>query len=206
MSIEELELQLGLAQERALKYSGTIQERLAALDAVSDAQRDLAAAKGLPFARRLDIGVFPEAGASEARLIQDEYRSVLTFSAMRLQTDGSRSGAGTATVEFVRCIVTSFGYPNDEALPGHPLYNSGLSAYDVFEVVDSPWIRRLTEQNRVAFPSTPDSTQRHFIFTFHDSTFECIADELRVTIQPFPERDESRSTIRGEHVVGCNGG
>jgi hypothetical protein len=191
MSIEELEQRLRLAQERARKNSGTIQERLAALDAVSDAQRDLAAAKGLPFARPLDIGVFPEAGVSEARLVQDEYRAVLTFSAMRLQPDGRRTDAGTATVEFVRCMATRFGYPNDEALRGHPLYNSGLSAYDVFEVIGSPWIRRLTEQNRVAFPSTPDSTQRHFIFTFHDSTFECIADDLRVSIEPLSDANDA---------------
>jgi hypothetical protein len=184
MSIEELEQQLRLAQERARNNSGTNQERLAAFEAVSEAQRNLAAARGLPFARPLDIGILPEAGASEARLIQDEYRAALTLSAIRLQPDGHRADAGTATVEFVRCMITKFGYPNDEALGGHPLYNSGLSAYGVFEVIGSPWIRRLTEQNRVAFPATSDSTQRHFIFTFHDSTFECIADDLRVSIQP----------------------
>jgi hypothetical protein len=183
MSIEELERQLRLAEERARENAGTIQQRMAAFEAVSKAERDLAAAKRLPYAQPLDIGVVPEAGVSEARLVQDEYRAVLTFSAMRLQPDGSRTDAGTATVEFVRCIITKFGYPNDEALSGHPLYNSGLTGYGIFEVIGSQWIRRLTEQNRVAFPSTPDSTQRHFIFSFHDSTFECIADDLRVSIR-----------------------
>lgn len=184
MNLDALERQLRDAEARATTYRGDVQEFLAAHEAVAEAQRNLAAAKGLPYAKRIDIGVVPEASVSEARLMQSEDGAVLSFSAMRLQRDGMRTDAGIATVHFVHCAVTMFGYPNDEALPGHPLYRSGLSAYGVFEVVNSSWIRQVTEQNRVAFPSTRDSRERHFIFTFHDSTFECIADDLNVSVQP----------------------
>jgi hypothetical protein len=83
-------------------------------------------------------------------------------------------------------MLTKFGYPNDEALSGHPLYSKGLDAYGVCEVISSSWVKTLTEQNRVAFPDTPDSTLRHFIITFHDSTFECIARELKASVSEEP--------------------
>lgn len=70
-----------------------------------------------------------------------------------------------------------FGLPNDEAIEGHPLYKRGLSPYDVFEVVNSSWIRSLERMNSVHWRHDPATFQqlKHYIFTFHDSTFECIA-------------------------------
>jgi hypothetical protein len=58
----------------------------------------------------------------------------------------------------------------------------GLLPYAINEVIDSRWDRELTRQNRVKFPNTPDSTARHFIVTFHDSTFECIAGDLKASL------------------------
>jgi hypothetical protein len=37
----------------------------------------------------------------------------------------------------------------------------------------------------VAFPQTGSWTLRHFIITFHDSTFECLAEDL--VLQAFDE-------------------
>jgi hypothetical protein len=189
MSIDELRKQLQLAQERAARREGTLQEQFAAYEAVSEAQRALAAAQGLDYAVPYDVGCFPEAAVSGPVLLQTDYFTFLTFNAMRRGADGKYHDAGTAIVEIERCRITKFGYPNDEALPGHPLYHRGLSAYGVFEVRNSPWIRTLTEQNRVRFPSTPDSTKIHFVISFHDSTFECIADSLKasLTTQPHAE-------------------
>jgi hypothetical protein len=73
-----------------------------------------------------------------------------------------------------------FGYPNDEALPGHPLYPKGLSYYGLFEVLNSSWNKTLAEQNLVSFPdpSPSRSNGRHFVVTFHDSALECIAERM----------------------------
>jgi hypothetical protein len=46
----------------------------------------------------------------------------------------------------------------------------------------------MTEQNRICFPRTTDSDRRHFIFTFHDSTFECVADSYQATLSNEPYR------------------
>jgi hypothetical protein len=82
---------------------------------------------------------------------------------------------------FDDCAVSRFGYPNDEALSGHPLYEQGLSNYSCFEVLDSSWRSRVQAQNLVAFPTSGSifSSARHFAITFHDTTFECLADDLR---------------------------
>jgi hypothetical protein len=131
---------------------------------------------------RLDIGFEPEAAVSGPVLLQTDYDAFLTFNAVRMNADGQRDTAGTAVIKFERCGITKFGYPNDEALCGHPLYKRGLEAYGCFEVLHSSWIRQMTQQNRVCFPHTTDSKKRHFILTFHDSTFECVANSYQATL------------------------
>lgn len=189
MNIEELRRQLQLAEERAAKREGSLREQMAADEAVAKAERSLAEAQGFDYAVPCDVGCWPDAAVSNPVLVQTEGDTFLTFTAMKAGLDGLYEDAGTAVVEVEGCQITRFGYPNDEALPGHPLYARGLSAYGVFEVRNSRWVRELTEQNRVSFPSTPNSDQTHFIVSFHDSTFECIADALKVTVtvQPYAE-------------------
>ena len=82
-----------------------------------------------------------------------------------------------AVIEFYRAIATYFGSPNDEALRGHPLYDRGLESYQAFEVMNSSWIRALEKMNRVHSRHRPEmfAGYRHFIWTFHDRLFECVA-------------------------------
>ena len=184
VNIAELERRLKDAEEAVRRVLGksSLTDSLTAFENVASAQRALAAATGQDYAVRYDIGFVPEAAVSGPVLLQTDYRCFLTFNAMRVMPDGKREDAGRGTVECRGCSITKFGYPNDEALPGHPLYKRGLNAYGVFEVKNSVWIKQMTEQNRVAFPMTKDSTSRHFIFTFHDSAFECVTDELSATL------------------------
>ena len=87
-------------------------------------------------------------------------------------------GEEYAVVKFISSRAHYFGSPNDEALSGHPLAERGLGPYGVFEVRHSSWIRALERMNRV-HPSHNAShfgALRHFVFTFHDTTFECVAD------------------------------
>lgn len=135
----------------------------------------------------LDIGVVPEAAVSGAVVLQDEYATYLTFNAMSKGADGKRHDSGTAVLTFKGCLLTKFGYPNDEALGGHPLYERGLRCYGAFEVLNSSWAAAVAAQNRHSFPDTRDDyAGRHFIFTFHDSTFECLAMELAVELSSDP--------------------
>lgn len=132
-----------------------------------------------------DIGL-TSATVSEAALFSTEYGAFLTFNALRVLPDGSYGEEGTAIVQIERCSITKFGYPNEEALGGHPLAARGLSFSGVYEVLGSSWIEQMAQQNRVCFPETPDPTRRHFIFTFQDSTFECVAESLQASLSAEP--------------------
>jgi hypothetical protein len=69
------------------------------------------------------------------------------------------------------------GPPNDEAFDGHPLARRGLHPYAAFRVEDSSWVRRLERMNTVHQHHRPErfARLRHYVFAFHDSTFECVA-------------------------------
>jgi len=140
----------------------------------------------------IELGVTPEAAVSGAVLLQTESKAFLTFNAMRKTTrpfpggDFYRDDAGTAVVELVGCTITKFGYPNDEAWSGIPLTKGRV--YGVFEALNSPWKQEIVRLNQFSFPKTKEWNGRHFIFLFHDSSFECIASELRLELSEEPYR------------------
>ncbi|WP_282610326.1 hypothetical protein [Pelagibius sp. Alg239-R121] len=85
--------------------------------------------------------------------------------------------AKIACIRFDATWAHMLGPPNDEALAGHPLARRGLSHYAVFEILHSSWVRSLERMNAVHPNHSPEmfANLRHFIFTFHDETFECVA-------------------------------
>ena len=90
-----------------------------------------------------------------------------------------------ASIVFRFCYGHIFGPPNDEAFEEHPLSSRGLEPYDAFEILDSSWIRSLVKMNSV-HPYHDKSkflqSKRHFILSFHDSTFECIAESYETVM------------------------
>ena len=139
----------------------------------------------------LELGVTPEAAVSGAVCLQTENETFLTFNAMRrtarLHSTGKpmMEDAGTVVVEFKRCLVSRFGYPNDEARFGIPQYKQ--ESYGIYEVRNSTWIKDIVRMNRYQFPNTKDNyVAKHYLFTFHDSTFECLADDLILAVVDEP--------------------
>jgi hypothetical protein len=125
-------------------------------------------------------------------VLADEHRVVLAYYLQETPADWDGSTAREvspvdsdepiAIVRFDRCTAHLFGPPNDEAFDGHPLAARGLKPYSAFEVIDSSWIRTLERMNSVHPNHNAErflSGQRHLIFAFHDSTFECICRDLR---------------------------
>ena len=135
----------------------------------------------------LDLGIRPEAAVSGAVLVHTERSTFLTFNAMRQadrvgpQGSPCMEDAGTAVVEFKRCLLTRFGYPNDEARWAIPRFKG--VAYGIYEVRNSSWIKEVVQMNRHAFPNTTDDyISKHYLFAFHDDTFECLADDLSLEV------------------------
>jgi hypothetical protein len=82
-----------------------------------------------------------------------------------------------AIVAFEKPYCHLFGPPNDEALEGHPLAARGLEPHSVSEIAESSWVHALERMNAVHPYHRPESftDYHHYIFAFHDSTFECVA-------------------------------
>jgi hypothetical protein len=94
-------------------------------------------------------------------------------------------GEPVAIVKFQRCSAHMFGPPNDEAFSGHPLVERGLHPYGAFEIGNSSWIRQLERMNAVHPYHDKHrfmAEKKHFVFAFHDSTFECIAEGFEVAV------------------------
>jgi hypothetical protein len=145
---------------------------------------------------QIDIGCTPAPGPAAAPVVfMNVDVAFLVFNALR--TSGGwrgRDATERAVVEIKRCTTTRFGYPSDAALAGHPLFEKGLGSFGVFEVVDSTWVAQLSGQHAAARPAAPPlPPQRHFVFTFHDSTLECVADDLVVVLT----RDSLNDVIAG---------
>ncbi len=86
----------------------------------------------------------------------------------------------TVVVRFRLCSYLIFGAPNDEALGGHPLANRGLEFYSVHEVVHSSIIQMLERRNSIHPRHDRDlflRDKKHYLFTFQDSTLECVVNE-----------------------------
>lgn len=136
-----------------------------------------------------DIGCFPELAVSGPFLMAGDERLVFSFNATKLAADGyHRADAGRAVIRVPSCLAFKFGYPNDEARPGHPLYARGFVGTAVYEVLESSWVAELARQNRVRFPDSDVARQgvRHFLFAFHETTLEVLCRSLDVSLSAEP--------------------
>ena len=123
----------------------------------------------------------PDAGAPSPAVVADEHTLQLAYICRLSEPEET---GGIALVRFTGRYSHMFGFPNDETLQGHPLFDRGLSYYRVFRVEDSSWVRRLERINSVHHRHDPARFEQlnHFIFTFHDSTFECVAREFECEV------------------------
>jgi hypothetical protein len=125
----------------------------------------------------------PVTGTPEPIVVADEQAVVVSY--MTEYPDPPRDSPTFCSVRFHLAYTHLFGAPNDEALEGHPLWNRGLGHYGVFRVDQSSLIRRLAVMNSVHKRhsySTFDELA-HYIVTFHDSTFECVARSYETVIE-----------------------
>jgi hypothetical protein len=138
-----------------------------------------------------------DVGAPLPLVLADEHRVLLGYllgvhdpdwDGTSVRMVGPDSDGPGAIVEFHRARSYYFGAPNDEAFAGHPLATRGLRPYSVAKIANSSWIRRLEQMNSVHPYHRPDDYWRlsHFVFGFHDSTFECVADSFTAHTVPGP--------------------
>ena len=128
----------------------------------------------------LPLVVATEQSLALAYLVEQQDRS-WDGTSVRV-VDPATEGEMVALIEFRRPRAHLLGPPNDEAFGSHPLAPHGLRPYAAFEIQESSWIRSLERANRIhpAHHRAQFAALRHFVFAFHDSVFECVAESYIV--------------------------
>jgi hypothetical protein len=128
---------------------------------------------------------FPSLDCDQPKVVSDGDVSLVFQNKLRVVVDG-RVRQLVSGVRFDATIACYFGLPNDEALSGHPLYRLGLEPYRAYEVVASTWIHDLSVRNAVHPGHRNDSfaEMHHYVFTFKDEFFECIARAYALITEP----------------------
>lgn len=158
-------------------------------------QRKLSMAQNEETAMLLDYPYPCDIGAPLPHVISDGNRTFLIYyinehhpkwSAADKKIIDLNSGHNdmTALVEFINCYNYKFGGINDEVISGHPLYSHGLEAYEAHEMIHSKWLDEEEKINSIHsnYSHAVWEKRKHYIFTFHDEIFECIAEGYRVEI------------------------
>jgi hypothetical protein len=174
---------------------GETEEYRAAIRALLDLQRELAAVRNEEHAIPLELPVRWEVGAPLPQLLVNDHRAFLVFvvqttdpdwdgSYVTIKDPASEQAESLALVEFQRCSSARLGSPNDEVFHGHPLEGRGLEAYTPQRVRNSRWIAELQKINSVHAGYRPEhwANRNHYVFWFHDSTFECVAESFKVEL------------------------
>src|SRR5215831_2665914 len=132
-----------------------------------------------------------EPGNPAPAVFSDAEGLYVAYWARNPEFPGWNSGAGSdhpgfrqqvALLNFRTTSLFRFGYPNEEAISGHPLHKYGLTWYGFHIVENSPLIAELASQNKVHPMNNPSHWQklRHWIITFHDETLEVVGREASV--------------------------
>lgn len=97
-----------------------------------------------------------------------------------LDNDVASEDLPAQAIGFTDCLSFRFGFPNDEALAGHPLFDAGLDGYGAYKVLASAWLEELRsiEASHEQAPEVPFERHRHYVLVFHDSTLEAIATDI----------------------------
>ena len=129
--------------------------------------------------KELDLGFTPDSDVPNPVLLQTDYSAALIFNARERLSDGKSSKVvGNAVIQFERCRLTRFGYPNDDTADAIPRFKDLTCG--AYEVLESSWMDEVIQLNKHAFPETPWLVDaRHFAIAFHDRIFECLADDMQ---------------------------
>jgi hypothetical protein len=208
---ENLEQQLAEANRRlkaataalAPKHKGgEIEEFHAAHAEVLRLERALAESRNEPYAVPCNFPVKWDVGAPLPFLLCNDYRTFLTFyvrevdpnwdgTYVNVRDPASTEAGSLCLVMFKNCASAKLGHPNDEAQCGHPLAGRGLEGYTAQIVKNTPWLKEVAKTNSAHPYDSPDTwtSLNHYVFWFHDSTFECLAEsyEVEVTSETMPE-------------------
>ena len=97
--------------------------------------------------------------------------------------DHSTPREPAALIELLRPPPTSSAHQTMKPSLATRSPRGGLHPYGAFEVRPSSWVLALERMNRVHPDHNPAHIERlrHFVFAFHDSTFDCAEEGYRIS-------------------------
>jgi|GEM_PF-808711 len=134
----------------------------------------------------LDSIPHPAADAAEPFIVASDRRVILTYPIA--ESDFERFGPFDpdddpfCAVLFSDTAFHRLGPPGDTDLAIHPLSAQGLSGYSAHEVVNSSLCAEIAAVPAGSSASIEAAVpaRRHFVITFLESTFECVASDYTV--------------------------
>ena len=89
---------------------------------------------------------------------------------------------GIFALKFKIYLKYMFGLPSNETIQGHPYSKLGMKSFTFYELKNSPVIKELQEIEKIHpyYNSEKWKKYKHFIITFHDNMFECIAQDFEI--------------------------
>jgi hypothetical protein len=89
---------------------------------------------------------------------------------------------GIVVLKFKSFLKYSFGLPSNETIQGHPYFKLGLNSFSFYELKSSDLIYSLQKIEKVHPYFNPEKWKeyKHYILTFHDNMFECVAKEFEI--------------------------
>lgn len=121
--------------------------------------------------------IFPhwDIGAPTPTLLADEHKVSLAYYTQELDV---------ALITFSHCFEYKMGMPDENLVGNHRLGKKGLREYEAHLIENSEWITELEKNYKVISNYSRDGRQyQHYVFTFHDRSFECIASDYTIQIK-----------------------
>ena len=89
---------------------------------------------------------------------------------------------GIFALRFKAYLKYIFGLPGNETIQGHPYSKLGMKSFSFYELRNSDLIKSLQEVDKIHPYHNPEKwdTYKHYILTFHDNMFECIAQNFEI--------------------------
>jgi hypothetical protein len=196
MRLSELEANLHearICRDETITSNAPLEARLAAGQAVLQAERALSLAQGEETALPCEWEAPWETGAPLPHVISSGWRIFLLYMAHEPDPDWDGSYVREmrtmdthriALVEFRHCSVYQFGEPNDEVIGGHRLWGKGLAPYSAHVIANSRWLVEMENINKVHPSYHPDKWKalKHYLLLFHDESFECLANSYTIEV------------------------
>lgn len=131
-----------------------------------------------------------DVGAPTPTIISNDSNLYLMFYSNEESTNGetlkernSVYDRGIYVLKFNLFLKYKFGMPNNEIIIGHPYSKLGLQPYSFYQLEGSDWIKELMKIDSVHpdYNKEKWASYKHYIFTFHDNMFECIAKDFEIS-------------------------